>query len=126
MRPGVIGIRDLEIFCVIGILQEERHRVQAVRVDVEVACDISRSVASDDAADTLDYATLAAEVTAFLQEKQFGLLERAAHELCDDILRRHPIVRTVRVEMRKPGAIAGPAVPYVRLERERFALDQER
>ena len=107
---GTAGVKDLRIECVIGILPEERDRTQAILVDVEFDYDIAAAV---------DYAAVARSVQALAERRRFLLIETMAEETAAMIFAQARVVRAVRVEVRKPAAIANAACSFVRIERVR-------
>jgi dihydroneopterin aldolase len=116
---GTAGVKDLRIECVIGILPEERDRTQAILVDVEFDYDIAAAVASEDIAAAVDYAAVARSVQALAERRRFLLIETMAEETAAMIFAQARVVRAVRVEVRKPAAIANAACSFVRIERVR-------
>ena len=68
-------IEGLEVRTVIGIYDWEREIRQTVRLDLEMAWDISAAAHSDDIADTLDYKAVSKRLIAFVEGSSFGLIE---------------------------------------------------
>jgi dihydroneopterin aldolase len=116
---GTAGVKSLRIECVIGVLPEERERTQAILVDVELDYDFAAAAASDDITAAVDYAAVARSVRALAEKRQFRLIERLAEEAAAMLIAQSALVRAVRVEVRKPGAIPGAECSFVRLERVR-------
>lgn len=81
-----IEIRGLRALCYCGALAEEQARAQPFEVDLDLVVDLRQAGASDDLADTVDYAALAAEVERVVTTERFTLLERLAQRLCDVVL----------------------------------------
>ncbi len=113
----VLELKDFAVDCVIGDLPEERCREQRLVLDVAIEIDLSRSAASDDLADTVDYAALAAKIRDALRAAKCRLVERAADVVCRICL-EDARVRRVRVAVRKSGCVPGLGAAVVRLERE--------
>lgn len=113
---GTVGIRGLDISCIIGVLENERIDEQVLHVDVLVEYDFAGAVLTDSVDDALDYRQLAAVVRGDLETQQYGLLESAATGVGRAIARAYPAVRRFEVEIRKPEAIAGRAVAFARVE----------
>ncbi|WP_018525639.1 dihydroneopterin aldolase [Alkalispirochaeta alkalica] len=116
---GTTGFRDQEVSCIIGVRPAERHTEQPLLVDLALEYDFSRPAASDDVVDAVDYSAVARLVTAHLQEKRYGLLEAAAVGVASLVTTAYPVVSRVVVELRKPRALPGSAVSYVRLDTAR-------
>lgn len=92
-----------------GVLPDERATGQEFLVDVAIETDLSRAGLSDDLADTLDYAAVAATVVARIEGEPVDLIERLAQLVADDVL-ADPRVDAVRVRVHKPQAPVG--VPF--------------
>lgn len=112
---GTVGFRDLEVFCIIGIHPRERTAEQQLLVDLTLEYDFAPALASGRVEDALHYGEVAQAVRDHLREQQYGLLERAAAGLLDSLAQRYPAVLRACVELRKPAAMEGTAVPCVRL-----------
>jgi len=109
-------IEGLEVRTVIGIYDWEREIRQTVRLDMEMAWDISRAGASDDIADTLDYKAVSKRLIAFVEGSSFGLIEALA-EACAKIVLEEFTVSWMRLKMSKPGAVRGSENVAVLIER---------
>jgi dihydroneopterin aldolase len=103
---------------VIGDRPEERDREQRLVVDVVLSLDLASAGASDALADTVDYAALAGSVRAVLRAARYRMIESAAECVARACL-ADSRVRSVRVRVEKPGAIAGLRAAAVVIERER-------
>ena len=67
----VITVHDLEVFCRVGVPDEERAQPQRLLITVEMQKDISEAVQSDDLTKTLDYFA------------EWKLIETLASEIAD-------------------------------------------
>jgi len=115
-----ILIEGLEVRTVIGIFDWEREIRQTVRLDMEIAWDISRAAASDSIDDTLDYKAVAKRLIAFIEASSFGLIEALA-EACARIVIEEFGAPWLRLKMSKPGAVRGSENVAVVIEREQGA-----
>jgi len=109
-------IEGLEVRTVIGIYDWEREIRQTVRLDLEMAWDISKAAQSDDIADTLDYKAVSKRLITFVESSSFGLIESLA-EHCAAILLQEFKVPWLRLKMSKPGAVRGSENVAVLIER---------
>ena len=109
-------IEGLEVRTVIGIYDWEREIRQSVRIDLEMAWDISAAAASDDIADALDYKAVSKRLIAFVEASQFGLIEALA-EQCARIVLDEFAVPWLRLKLSKPGAVRGSENVAVLIER---------
>lgn len=96
-----VHIRGLEVFGRHGVLAEETALGQRFVVDVTVGLTQCPGVASDDIADTLDYARLADEVAAIVAGAPSRLLEHLAGRIADHVL-DEPRAAWTEVTVRKP------------------------
>lgn len=96
MRLDLNGIR---VTCIIGDLPEERLVPRDVTVDLSLEID-DRAAATDDLADTVDYARLTETVRATLAGAKCRLIERAA-ALVGAACLSETAVRAARVRVTK-------------------------
>lgn len=116
MKCDLVLIEGLEVRTVIGIYDWEREIRQTVRLDIEMAWDISKAGKTDDIADTLDYKAVSKRLIEFVEGSSFGLIEKLA-ESCVAILLQEFQVPWVRLKMSKPGAVRGSENVAVLIER---------
>ncbi|MEW6582228.1 MAG: dihydroneopterin aldolase [Actinomycetota bacterium] len=102
-----VEIRGLEVFGRHGVHPEERALGQRFVVDVAVELAGAEAAGTDDLADTVDYASLAAAVAEIVGGPPVALLERLAGLVADRCL-REPRAAAVTVTVRKPHV----AVPH--------------
>lgn len=81
-----IQVRGLRALAICGALPEEQTRAQPVEVDLDVLVDLSAAGRTDDLADTVDYAAIAARVERVLTTERFTLLERLAERVAEIVL----------------------------------------
>lgn len=111
-----ILIEGLEVQTVIGIYDWEREIRQTVRIDVEMAWDITAAAASDAIADALDYKAVAKRLITFIEASNYGLIEALA-ERCASIIMEEFHVPWLRLKMSKPGAVRHSENVAVLIER---------
>jgi dihydroneopterin aldolase len=105
----LIHVKGLELRCIVGIRSYERRREQPLRVDVSLGLDLSTAGRSGRIGDSVDYATVADQVTALLRFREYRLLEVAAEEAAAFLFAAHPALRQVQLRLDKPEALAGRA-----------------
>ena len=96
-----VSIRGLEAFGRHGVHPAETELGQTFVVDVSLTLVHAVAAATDDLADTVDYAALADAIVAIVQGPPFALLERLAGAIADRVL-AEPGVRAVVVTVRQP------------------------
>jgi dihydroneopterin aldolase len=112
----LVLIEGLEVRTVIGIYDWEREIRQTVRLDLEMAWDISKAGQTDNIEDTLDYKSVSKRLIDFVESSEFGLIESLA-EHCAQIVREDFNVPWLRLKMSKPGAVRGSENVAVLIER---------
>src|SRR5687767_13969378 len=112
----VIRIKGLKVETIVGVHDWERRLPRTVVVDLELATDAARAARSDALADALDYHAVAQAVTAFVGAAQAQLIETLAQQLAEK-LQQDFGVAWLRLELHKPGAVAGAGDVSVTIER---------
>ncbi|MGA8046811.1 MAG: 2-amino-4-hydroxy-6-hydroxymethyldihydropteridine diphosphokinase [Dermatophilaceae bacterium] len=110
-----------------GVFPQERRDGQDFVVDIAIEADLSAAGESDDLADTVNYAHVAALVVARIEGEPFDLIERLAAVIADDVLADDGgrlLVDAVTVTVHKPQAPVGVAFGdvTVRTRRQRPAV----
>jgi dihydroneopterin aldolase len=99
----LISLTGLRVFGRHGVLPEERRDGQDFVVDVQLKVETRPAAASDDLADTVDYATLADRLATLVAGEPVNLIETLASRLADVCLSDDRVIEA-RVTVRKPGA----------------------
>lgn len=102
---GLIGIESLRIHCIVGILPEERIQEQDLIVDIQLELDFSSVYSDNSIASTVDYAELAEDLSQWIKDSKFELLEVLVEQACERIFRRYSLVEGCSFSVRKPAAI---------------------
>src|SRR5271166_5740036 len=95
-----ISIIDLEVYCHVGVLDEERAKPQRLLVTVEMESDFSKAAKSDGIADTIDYFAVTQRLLKFGDGKSWKLIEKLAADIADAILSEFK-PKSVAVEVKK-------------------------
>ena len=114
-----IFIRDLRVQGIIGALLEERTQPQEIVLNLVLDTDTRPAAGSDDLGDAVNYAAVAAEVTAYVAQHAPHLVEKLAADLAALILDTQPRVTAVRVRVEKPAALPSAAGVGVEILRRR-------
>jgi dihydroneopterin aldolase/2-amino-4-hydroxy-6-hydroxymethyldihydropteridine diphosphokinase len=78
-------IRGLHLRARVGVTDEERSSPQGVVVDVALSTNLAPAGASDDLADTVDYASLITSIAAVVEQGEARLLETLAHRIVEKV-----------------------------------------
>ncbi len=95
-----IIIRDLEIFCCVGVYDAEREKPQRLLVSVEMATDLSAAAVKDELRWSIDYDAVCKCIENISKERNWNLIETLAVEIAETIMREFVPV-SVTVEVRK-------------------------
>lgn len=113
-----IEIRGLRALGTHGALPEELGRAQPFEVDLDVESDLSAAASSDELADTVDYAEIAAAALEPVRKESFKLLERLAAAIAAGVLELDGVSGvTVTVRKLRPPLAADLASAGVRVTR---------
>lgn len=111
-----IRIEGLTIDAVIGVYDWEQATHQLLTFDIDLGTDIRQAAASDDLADTLNYAALSDEVKQIVRAGRPALLETLVEQIAQAML-AHAGVQTVRVSVLKHGCIVSAKGARITIER---------
>ena len=100
----IIFLHGLKCECTIGVWEWEKQITQTLLLDLDLSTDISRSAASDQLEDTINYKAVAERVIEFAQTSKFQLIETLAEEIAR-IIREEFGIGWVRVKVNKGGAV---------------------
>jgi len=90
-----IHIESLRFDAIIGVLDFERERTQAVHIDIEADYPYTRG-------DYIDYAALVDTVEKRVRQERYELLEEALLDLKTEITLHYPAIERVRISISKP------------------------
>ncbi|MDA0206318.1 MAG: dihydroneopterin aldolase [Acidobacteria bacterium] len=113
-----ILIPDYRISCHVGVPKKERDVAQDVLIDIELQLDLSQAGRADDFALTVDYAEVCKTVATTVERRPRKLIETIAEEVAEVLLANYP-VQAVKVQVRKPRALAHLDIPYAAVVVER-------
>ena len=95
-----VSIVDLEVFCRVGVSDEERAKPQRLLLTVEMDFDFSKAAKSDDVRDTIDYFAISQRLLKFGDGRSWRLIEKLAADIADMILSGFK-PKSVTVEVKK-------------------------
>jgi dihydroneopterin aldolase len=119
----LIRIVDLEVWSRLGVPEPERAQPQRLLINLEIRVDdFGKAAATEDIAETVDYAAVANYAKNYATERSRHLLETFAQQLADGLLNAFPI-KKLRLEVKK---FALPNTGYVAVEIERKARKKKK
>ena len=113
-----VKIERLELDCIIGINPLERLTKQQITVDIEIDTDLTAAGKSDSIEDTINYRTIAKTVTTEVEKSDYGLVESIGAKIADICLEDDRVF-SVRVTVRKPGAVRKASAVGIVIRRNR-------
>ena len=114
-----IHIKDLEIIGLHGAIPEEKVLGQKFVLSFELDVDLRQAGKNDDLTKTVHYGELAQKVEEEFTKTSYDLIEKAAEEICEFVLLNYPLVKKVKLLLKKPWAPTRKHVEYVAVEIER-------
>ncbi|HEY4576626.1 MAG TPA: dihydroneopterin aldolase [Yaniella sp.] len=87
-----------------GVLDHERATGQVFLVDLELDVDIAKAAETDDVADAVNYADVAAVAEQVIVGEPVNLIETLVTRIADAVLAKFDRVRSVVVTVHKPQA----------------------
>ena len=113
---GTIRIKGLKVETIVGVHDWERKVPRPVVIDLELAADVTRAAKTDRLKDALDYAAVAQLVSEFVTTSDFQLIETLAERLAEKVHKNFGVA-WLKLELHKPGAVAGAQDVSVSIER---------
>lgn len=113
-----ILIRDLRVEALIGIHRRERHVLQTLSIDLDIALPGNDVFDSDKIADTIDYEQVALGIGELAKSGHFRLVETFADRVAALLLRKFG-APWVKVRVAKIGILPNAHLVGVTLERKR-------
>ena len=114
-----IHIKDLEIFAKHGVFPEENVLGQKFLVSAVLYTETRGAGKTDDLTRSIHYGEVSHMIKAFMEENTFQLLETVAERLAEKMLLEIPLLKKVRLEIKKPWAPVGLPLDTVSVEIER-------
>ena len=114
-----ITIQNLEVFANHGVYPEETKLGQKFLVSAELYTDIRRAGRSDDLDNSTNYGVVCQEITRYMKENTFKLIESVAEQMAEYLLLTFPLIRGISLEIKKPWAPVGLPLDTVSIKIER-------
>ncbi|MFC0180765.1 dihydroneopterin aldolase [Thorsellia kenyensis] len=99
-----VFIESLVALATIGIYDWEKEIKQRLELDIVMYWDNQKGGNSDDVNDCLDYAAISQCVLDYINQRQFGLIERVAEEIAKLLVLQYQLP-AVEVTVKKPTAV---------------------
>jgi dihydroneopterin aldolase len=101
---GAIFVNGLVLHAYHGVMPHEAKVGQPFVLDLMLDIDLSEASRTDKLKHTVSYEQLVKTATDAFGARRYRLVEAAAGAVADAVLDRYPLVKSVRVTVRKPQA----------------------
>lgn len=98
---GTIGVTDLKVWCILGVMDEEREKEQLVHFDLELSYDMAKAAEIDDIRDALDYRRVVDLIADHSRYQKYQLLEALVSGVVHLLRTAYPFVAAGRVRAAK-------------------------
>lgn len=102
-----IMIDNLVVFANHGVYKEEKKMGQRFVISMKLYADLYPAAKSDDLTKALNYAEICSFVTDFTQTNRCSLIEAAAVDIANALLKKYDSIRSVEITLKKPWAPIG-------------------
>ena len=114
MRDKVL-VPGIPLMARVGCTADERRAPQAIQVDSELRCELSRAAEADSIEEAIDYVRVRDEAERVASKRPYALIEAIAERIASRLLEAFD-AEEVLVRVRKPSALAGFGVPWAGVE----------
>ena len=115
-RMDTINVNNLKVITSIGV-EEFEHAVKR-EIFIDLVVSFEREDFNDDIATTFDYLPLAEEIQKEAFRTKYALIETLAEDCAERIL-NHPMVRKVKVTVRKPRPMPNVESAEIQIKRKK-------
>jgi dihydroneopterin aldolase len=121
---SIIRLNNMIFYAHHGYYQAERELGQKFQVDMELECDFTKAIQSDNLADAVNFEAVYYKVNHVFSSYKFTLLETLADRIALEILTNFN-VESVRIRVRKPQVPLNGFLDNVEIELFRHRSDNE-
>lgn len=117
-NSDIVLIEGLELDASIGVFDWEKKIKQRLVFNLELSCDFSKAIISDDIQDAVNYAQVCEEIEKLISLKHYQLLEFLAERVCGHLFKCFA-VSAIKLCILKPEAVSKTNSVGVTIFRER-------
>lgn len=88
----------------VGVNEFEKNDGQPFQVDLQLFCDHLQACETDQLEHTVDYGKVFDLVASTVEQARYGLIERLAGKIAENLLSAFALIQAVEVTVRKPKA----------------------
>ncbi|MBO4337311.1 MAG: 2-amino-4-hydroxy-6-hydroxymethyldihydropteridine diphosphokinase [Lachnospiraceae bacterium] len=100
----IISIENVEIYAYHGVYKDETDKGQRFIFSARLYLDMGKCSRSDGILDTVHYGNVAEELSTFLTENVFALMETAVTRAAMHIMSEYPMLEGIELTLQKPDA----------------------
>jgi len=112
----IVGFKDLEVECIIGILPFERENLQTIFISAWIEYDASQAAATEEIEHAINYTAIADEISKIAKQEQFQLIETLTDRCLSCMKGMYPQAKKIGFKVKKPDAV--PSARYSFCEKE--------
>ena len=114
-----IYLKNVEIFANHGVFKEEKTLGQKFILDLELNLNLEEAGRTGDLTKSVHYGELCHGIEKEFTKESYDLIETAAEKVAEFTLFNYPLVKNVKVTLKKPWAPIGRHLDYAAVEIER-------
>ena len=118
-RMDKIYLKNVEIFANHGVFKEEKTLGQKFILDLELTLSLEESGRTGDLTRSVHYGELCHGIEKEFVKESYDLIETAAQKVAEFTLYNYPLVKEVKVTLKKPWAPIGRHLDYAAVQIER-------
>lgn len=103
-----VGIKNLRIDCVIGILEEEKTLPQTIFIDI--AAKLTNKM-------FVDYRVFKEVIEKLISKNSYGLLEELGKDIIEELFKEKNL-QNIKLTIKKPQAIKGADFAFITMEKD--------
>ena len=115
-EQDLLILKDWELETYIGCLDWEKVRKQKLSITFKFQMDNKLAANSDNPVDCVEYISLTKNLRAMFADSHHNLIETLADKIAAEVL-LHPLVRSVKIEVKKFGVIKSANYASVKITR---------
>lgn len=109
-------LKDIEIFANHGVFEAEKSLGQKFILSLELSLDTRKAAKTGDLTLSVHYGELCHEIEKEFTKESYDLIETAAEKVAEYVLFNYPLVKGVKVLLKKPWAPIGRHLDYAAIE----------
>ena len=109
-------VKNLEVFANHGVFPEEKTLGQKFILSLELSLDMQAAALTGDLTKSVHYGELCHEVEREFKRESYDLIETAGEKIAGYILAHYPLVKAVKVLVKKPWAPIHRPLDYAAIE----------